>query len=165
MASTAIHTSPMYHRFHNIAEDVIYRQNTFEIWDSDLWFDGFIYGLSPFARNNPANLRVQWPIPPTERPEQILGWIAHCSGVKRLEFFCFSQRVSISALQFLDRLPIENIWFETSTCQVPNLAALRYPNGVPSRHRIHRMVRAQSTQTDINTDFQTQGGLEGFRRE
>lgn len=100
-------------RFHDITEEIAYRYNTFEMWDLELCFEPFIMRLSHFARGNMSKLRLYWPVSDSTRYKHLLEWIAFRTNVNFLEIISVFQEVSIAELQFLDRLAIDEVWFET----------------------------------------------------
>jgi hypothetical protein len=110
------------HRFHRIAEHIIYNSNTFEVWSSDIWLFDFLTNLSALGRRMITKLRIQWPdrICPAA-PQEILELIASCAGLTRVEFFCFPKDVALPIVGGIAFLQVDEIWFETISCHTPDL--------------------------------------------
>jgi hypothetical protein len=108
--------------FHRIAEHVLYRHNTFEVWNSDIFLFDFLTTLSVRGRRTVTKLRIQWPDPSCPgAPQEILELIASCEGLKRVGFFHFPEKVALSDTRKIAFLPVEEIWFQTSTCHPHDL--------------------------------------------
>jgi hypothetical protein len=108
--------------FHRIAEHILYRSNTFEVWNSDIFLFDFLATLSVLGRRTITKLRIQWPDPSCSgAPDEILELIASCEGLKRVEFFHFPEKVALSDVRKIAFLLVEDIWFQMSTCHPHDL--------------------------------------------
>ena len=137
-------------RFHRIAELLIYRHNTFEFWDPDLWLDQFLLELSPFARSAITRLRLQWPLPATMDLGFMFDLVAGCTGLKRLEFTSFFGEMSKRTFGYFKNLSVQEIWFESPSGYKINLRDLRafehdgsaiviFPHRIIFPHRVNQV--------------------------